>query len=173
MPVISDLLIILILSFTGLFALYVGGGERGVTRVTGPMLRQISSFMQSLKNAGKLSGDPYYRLIFLGLVLLIIGWGKIVAICGAADLVQSIMEPSRPTLFADDCLKNQRDVHKRLSEETSKYSRSFKSGPLYRFEKGMECPNGGRYIIDSRGCLSCEKHGKNDDLPPLKMTGGS
>jgi hypothetical protein len=166
-------MIILILSFTGLFFLYVREGERGIRKAINPFLEKFRHLGQSLKNRAELSRDPYYRFIFLGLILLIIGWGKIVSLYGVEDLVQSIADPTRTTLYADDCLKNQREVHKKLSEESASYSRTFKSGPLYRFEKGMECPNGGRYVLDREGRLSCEKHGKNDDLPPLKMTGGS
>jgi len=165
----SDLLQILALTTAGfLFILFRDGGRAYgtiMTFVENSWIRAAAA-MEPLQ---ALHGTSYLRLVLVGVIVLIIGWCKIVSIFGMDDVIRTVMNPSSAQLTRelDECLVTQQAVYEKLNGRVRSGTWKAAPGPLNMFESGMECPYRGHYFINKEGFLSCDRHGRNQKCPSL------
>jgi hypothetical protein len=171
----SDLLQILVLASVGLAFILLRDGGGALVFLLALLEGLWIACARAVESFRHTSSNPYKNLALVGLIVLIIGWGKIIALYGIEDVVRTVINPrgSGRVVERDRCLDNQRKVYDHVSRELHEGTRRFAKGRLYLFKPGMECPYKGHYYIDNEGCLSCERHGRNIGLPKLGENKGT
>ena len=174
---ISDFLLVFFLGLAGFIYVAVREGESGIQRLFGVFGKGIRDLFNSQWTRRSLFNDSRYFLILAGVVLLLIGNVKNLAVMGPAAYYRFLTHPSTQNTMKDtlDCLNNQVKLYKLLQDEAKEYSSTYTPGPVYRTEKGMRCPHGDEeYSIDNEGYLFCKKHGglkQFNRFEPLPMSG--